>query len=272
VKLARVIASLGAIAAVLSLCTSLCATPADAQRRRVRGGETSTDRRAQELFHRGDVLYAQGRYEDAILAFQEAYLISERPLLLYNIANAEERLGRWAEALGMLQRYLPSAEPTERADVEQRIHSIEIRLARERALAAEQRRVRESEQARARTQVQAPGPPIAGWVLVIGGGAAVGAGVAFGLVALGARNEAEPLCHMLGDSRLCAEEAKGALGRDVLFSVLADASVIVGVAAATVGVAVIVSAGSRSEPERRRLHVRLGPRGVGAEVGVALEL
>lgn len=259
-------------------CSALVSTQADAQRRhgRDRGGADSSERRAQELFHRGDALYAQGRYEDAILAFQEAYAISERPLLLYNIANAEERLGRWADALGMLQRYLPDAAPTERADVEQRIRSIELRVSRERALETERQREHERERAADR-QRETTAPPtggtsVAGWVLVSGGGALVGLGVAFGLVALGARGNVDGFCRPVEGRTICSAAASDALARDDLFSVLADVSVIVGVATAAVGVYLVVSSPSRSEPERRRLRVGLRARGPGAEVRVALDL
>lgn len=259
--------------------SALAASPGEAQRRRNRdrdhdSADESPERRAQELFHRGDALYAQGRYEDAILAFQEAYAISERPLLLYNIANAQERLGRWADALGMLQRYLPDAAPTERVDVEQRIRSIELRVARERALEAEQQREREreAERQRARTATQESGPPVGGWVLTIGGGALVATGVVFGVVALGARSDADGLCRTVGGQTLCSDAASDALGRDLLFSVLADASVILGVAAATVGVYLVVAGRRGRSPERRRLQVGLGARGPGAEVRVALDL
>ncbi len=63
----------------------------------------SPDARARELYLQGDREYQAGRYEQAVAAFQEAYRLSGRPLLLFNLANAYERLGRYAEALEALR-------------------------------------------------------------------------------------------------------------------------------------------------------------------------
>ena len=56
--------------------------------------DATTEARAKELYENGAALYEEGRYEEAILAWEEAYRLSSRPVLLFNIANAYERLGR----------------------------------------------------------------------------------------------------------------------------------------------------------------------------------
>ncbi len=87
------------------------------------------DARARELYDNGEILYAEGRYEDAIVAFEEAYRLSGRPLLLFNMANAQERLGRWREALDTLSRYRVYAGADERDTLDRRIANLERRLA-----------------------------------------------------------------------------------------------------------------------------------------------
>ncbi len=60
--------------------------------------QSSDDARARELYANGALLYEEGDYENAVVAWKEAHRLSERPLLLYNIANALERIGEWEEA------------------------------------------------------------------------------------------------------------------------------------------------------------------------------
>ena len=75
-----------------------------------------SDARARHLYRNGELLYAEGLYSDAIAAWESAYDLSDRPLLLYNMANAQERLGRWEDALQSLNRYRAFA-PLEERDV-----------------------------------------------------------------------------------------------------------------------------------------------------------
>ena len=75
-----------------------------------------TEERAKLLFTNGSRLYEEGRYEQAIAAFEEAYDLSSQPVLLYNIANAWERLGDVPHALEALDRYRLYA-PAEEQDV-----------------------------------------------------------------------------------------------------------------------------------------------------------
>jgi tetratricopeptide (TPR) repeat protein len=91
------------------------------------------DARARELYQNGAVLYDEGRYEEAVLAFEEAYRLSARPALLFNIANALERAGHWQEALDVLARYRAYARADERETLDRRILSLERRIAENRA-------------------------------------------------------------------------------------------------------------------------------------------
>lgn len=88
---------------------------------------------ARALFRAAQVAYDAGRFEVALERFTEAYTLSNRPQLLYNIGLAAERLGRRREALAAYRAYLqlhPAASNQE--EVEGRVRSLEITLETER--------------------------------------------------------------------------------------------------------------------------------------------
>ena len=68
----------------------------------------------------GESSFSQGDYETAIENWRAAYRKDARPLILFNIAQAEERLGRLEEALDSLDRYLATAQPGELYEAEAR--------------------------------------------------------------------------------------------------------------------------------------------------------
>src|SRR5260221_8216145 len=72
--------------------------------------QKTDDRRAHDLFVKGDAAYAEARYEDALASFREAYELSGRPQLLFNIANALERLGKLPEAVDNLGKDLAKGQ------------------------------------------------------------------------------------------------------------------------------------------------------------------
>ncbi|MCU0663542.1 MAG: tetratricopeptide repeat protein [Myxococcota bacterium] len=65
---------------------------------------------ARQHFLAGQDYYTQGRYEKAIEEFDEAYRLDPKPLLLFNISQAHERLGRVDKAIEYLEQYL-KADP-----------------------------------------------------------------------------------------------------------------------------------------------------------------
>ena len=83
------------------------------------------DERAKAHFLAGQSYYDQASYTDALREFNEAYRISKRPALLYNVARCYEALDQYDEAVKMLQRYLDEdPETTDRAAVETRIANL----------------------------------------------------------------------------------------------------------------------------------------------------
>jgi tetratricopeptide (TPR) repeat protein len=251
-----------ALAGALALCAATAvvspagprplAARVEAQRRPPRNPR---EVQARTLFEQGQAAYEEGRYEDAIHAFEQAYALSARPLLLYNIANAQERLGLLREALENLRYYLEDAPADEQPVLERRIRGLEDRIRRQQAEEArrreEQQRVAEAAARAAVAQVGAgrtsepvgsgPRPPVLGYTLLGLGGAAVATGVVFGVLALGARSDADADCARAGNLRLCTTEARDALARDATFSIFADVSVLAGIALAAVGAYLVVT-------------------------------
>lgn len=207
---------------------------------------TSNDRRAEELFLLGDSLYEQGRYAAAITTFQEAFRLSGRHLLLYNIANAQERAGRWADAVATLRTYFDYAPVSERPAIESRIERLEERIAEREAanLIAEPEVVPivpTAEEAAVTNEAEEPvesegGVPILGVSLTIGGAALVLTGVGLGVGSLLQRNEAEDLCTSVGGSMICPGEARDALDRSQSLAIAADVMLAFGLVATALGV------------------------------------
>ena len=122
---------------------------------------TEEDERAKAHFLAGQSYYDQASYADALREFNEAYRISKRPALLYNIARCHEALDQYADAVKMLQRYL-EADPTttDRADIETRIANLKERQAAAEARVSKRPAVPEPARLPAPSQpVARPAPP-----------------------------------------------------------------------------------------------------------------
>jgi tetratricopeptide (TPR) repeat protein len=83
---------------------------------------------AKAHFAAGSAYYDQANYADAVKEFNEAYRLSKRTDLLYNIAIAYERLNQLDNAIATLQKYLtdkPNAP--DRVTIESRIQNLSKR-------------------------------------------------------------------------------------------------------------------------------------------------
>ncbi|MCC6902979.1 MAG: tetratricopeptide repeat protein [Polyangiaceae bacterium] len=220
------------------------------------------DARARRLFQQGDVAYAEGRYDDALAAFEEAHRLSQRPRLLFNIGNALERLGKLREAAAALEKYLPHAKPTEKATLEKRIQNL-----RKRAPEPEVELEDTPEPAEPRDREQTPRPTPSpsdaldgrssadttlGWVLLGVGGAAAVTGTAFGIMALTARKDIDAGCRHSSGQTLCDASARDAVDRDQRYSLFADLGWGVGLAALGAGTYFMLTASSGERPTSAR--------------------
>jgi hypothetical protein len=118
---------MGEFARGIAIAAIVCAAVAPAS------AMTEEEERAKAHFLAGQSYYDQASYTDALREFTEAYRISKRPALLYNIARCHEAVENYPEAVKMLEAYL-EADPTtsDRSAVEQRITNLKGRQAQAR--------------------------------------------------------------------------------------------------------------------------------------------
>ncbi len=215
------------------------------------------DAAARELYLRGDRAYAEGSYEAALRDFSEAFRLSERPALLFNMANAHERLGQFAEAKTALERYLPEAGSRTEL-VRKRIAGLEERIRKlEKQRRAEAQR-RKRELAAASTPEDTVSRPWLGYALLGVGAVSLGVGTYFAFGASSARQDADELC--VGDPAVCPRAAEEALSRDRRDSVLADVGWGVGLTAAVVGLYLVLTHDPAPAP-RSTAPLAIVPRG-----------
>jgi len=236
-----------ALAALLLVAPVARAQEQDSEERNL-----SADERARELYLRGDRLYAEGSYDEAVIAFEQAYELSRRPALLYDMANALERLGRYEEALHRLNQYIPSAPEHQRETVLKRIRSIEAR--------AEEQRQRETDDDSAPQPAASPtsesgravaptpvveepasSPPVLGYAIGGAGLASIGVGIVFGIAASNARSDAEAQCIDSGSGVVCPAAVDGLLSTGDSRALVADIAIGVGLVAVGVGAYLVLS-------------------------------
>lgn len=220
------------------------------------------DTQAKELFAKGDTAYAEGRYEEALAAFQEAYGLSNRPQLLFNISNALERLGRYPEAVAALEKYLASGKGKDRDVVQKRLANLKKRVEEqekeEKAKEEAERARREKEAEERRKAELAPkeltpvplgpppersGPGSLPVALLVTGGAALVVGGVFGVMTLSAHSEAAEGCNSGPAGNLCSEKARSALDRESTFSLVTDISLASGIVLGGIGLYLLLSGG-----------------------------
>ncbi|HUT78910.1 MAG TPA: PEGA domain-containing protein, partial [Polyangia bacterium] len=90
---------------------------------------TAASANARQHFLAGQNYYTQGRYEKAIEEFEEAYRLDPRPLLLFNISQAWEKMGDLPKSLDFLKRFL-EAEPDneDRTTLLSKVANLESRI------------------------------------------------------------------------------------------------------------------------------------------------
>jgi hypothetical protein len=69
----------------------------------------TTDAAARRHFLAGQAAYGSGRYAEALGEFTAGYALSPRPEFLYNIGLAYKNLGRTADAIDNLRRFVAAA-------------------------------------------------------------------------------------------------------------------------------------------------------------------
>ncbi len=243
------------------------------------------DQAAREYFLAGRNLYALGRFSEAAGQFQQAYDLSHRKQLLYNLYVAYRDAGDREHAASSLHAYLDQMDaseldPTERHNLEARLHALDEGLAQDRAAREEAERAaaeatRRDEEERARQERASGGGGASGgaspvpWIIAGVGGAALVVGVVTGIVALDAKSTLDAACdsnHVCPDTvELTDAYDRGsslATATDVLFI----AGGIVAAAGLTWGLIQLLGGGVE-ESEPPPVAAWCGPSGCGATVG-----
>jgi tetratricopeptide (TPR) repeat protein len=88
------------------------------------------DETAQEVFDRGVAHYQAGEVDQAAAAFERAYELDPKPVILFSWAQSEVGRDHCAEAIELFRRYLATSPPEANEQAaQQRIRTCEERLA-----------------------------------------------------------------------------------------------------------------------------------------------
>ena len=112
----------------LGLAVLLAALPAHAQAPAPADAPTATDLEIAKAHYRtGELNYERGSYPDAAKEFEEAYRLSSRPELLYNMGKAYDGAGDMRGALGAYRRFLVAVKDSpDRVFCAHRIGELEL--------------------------------------------------------------------------------------------------------------------------------------------------
>jgi tetratricopeptide (TPR) repeat protein len=102
---------------LLCLCLACLPSVADAQ---------SRYDKARDLYKKGKTAFEANQFQEAYDAFKQAYLLSQEPALLYNIASALQGLDRPHDAAEALRSYLRTVpNDPDKPEIEKRIANLE---------------------------------------------------------------------------------------------------------------------------------------------------
>jgi tetratricopeptide (TPR) repeat protein len=156
------------------------------------------DEAARRHFTAGRGLYDVGRFDQAAVEFEEAFRLSQRPALLYNLYIAYRDAGNAAKAAENLRRYLNEMPDVEdRVNLRARLEQLEAQVARlstTQTQLEQQQRELEEQRRRERAAELESGPSPVPWIVAGVGGAALIVGTVTGVLALGATSTLEENC------------------------------------------------------------------------------
>lgn len=233
-------------ALVLSLVALACASGASAQ------GQGSEEE-ARAHFQLGRAAYDRGEFAKAAGEFEEAYRISQRAALLYNLYLAYRDANEPAKAADALRRFLAEEKDVDnRSQLEARLAALERGLAQPAAPAAAPAvtgappagapespppPVAQEAAAPAPAPAQArPGsqekPKLIPILLMAGGGALIAGSVVTGIMTLSAQSDLE---HGCPNKSACDPKFESTQSRGKTLAVVTDVLMVTGVAAAATG-------------------------------------
>lgn len=229
--------------------------------------------KAREAFNRGRIHYDNGNFQRSAEAFEEAYRLSNRHPLLYNLYLAYRDANQQDNAARALASYLALVDAVEnRTQLEARLKALEDGIAK-----------REAEEAADREQAvaePAPAPPVQKdaseqkrwWLMPVAvmasGGALMAGSLATGLMALGKQNKLETSC----SGNVCDPSQKATADSGQTLALVTDVLLFSGIAAAATGTVLLFlkkpKATSEAAPPRASANFVCTPRTCGAHVGI----
>lgn len=237
-------------------------------------GAPVEDNDARTLFTLGQSAFDQGRYQAALDYFQQAYDLSHRPQLLYNIGQAADRLRDDRRALASFEQFLREVpDSPQHTSTRARVEVLRAAIAADDARDAESARIAAEAEA-ARAERGAAGPTVAttetpdappprsgrsaapGWIIAGVGGGALVAGATFFALGLGDKNTVEDAPDGSTFASV-SDEYDRASTRITVGSILLG----VGVAAGATGLVLALGAGG-SDEEPTALELRVLPNGL----------
>jgi tetratricopeptide (TPR) repeat protein len=232
-----------------SLLSLLVATTARAE---------TDDALAKQYYKLGEELYNRADYEGALKQFNQSYLISKRPALLYNMARCHESLGQHEKAIEVYNDYLRS-NPENPAVIQARIANLKrlIEKRKEATPVPTPTPAPTTAPSPEPSPAPTPAPPVdtekrplrwPGWITLGAGGAMLVTGLALGLRAKTKESQLED-ANAQGLDYLSVKKDEDA-GRALSTASIA-LTVAGGVAAATGAVLLILDARRRPAAERR---------------------
>jgi tetratricopeptide (TPR) repeat protein len=206
------------------------------------------EQQARTAFERGRIHYDNGEFDAAAAAFEEAYRLSGREGLLYNIYLAYRDASAEEQAAEALRSFLAHVEVIEnRAQLESRLKALDEGIRQKQAEQAEAQRLEEQrrneEQHRLATTVVAPSaeaaPKPRWWLVpvsVMGAGGALALGsVVTGVMAQNNANQLEDNCH----AGQCDERFRSTADSGHALAVTTDVLLFGGLATVAVGGALL---------------------------------
>jgi tetratricopeptide (TPR) repeat protein len=131
--------ALGVVSGLIAFLLTLGAASAYAQEASAAPAAADNgDAFARKVFAAGKAAYEIGNYQDALRYFQQAYELSGRATLLYNVGQAADRMRYDETALAALKRYLAELpDAANRNEVQERIRVLEGVVAAKQAQQAQ---------------------------------------------------------------------------------------------------------------------------------------
>jgi tetratricopeptide (TPR) repeat protein len=217
------------------------------------------DEEARQRFELGRTFYEAGRFKQAAEEFAEAYRLSGRPQLLYNLYVANRDAADWQAAIEALRGYLAMVpDAPDRINLRARLASMEAQAARMR-----EQEVRDE---RERTVALSPTPPverqrsIVPWLLMGSGGALVVSSLVTGSIAKSKDGDVDEAC--MDGGKVCEEWTRDDATKAYALAVTTDVLWATGAAAAVTGLVLWLTGALDKEQQVPALSIGASSRAV----------